>query len=239
MSTTQQLKLIIVALLLALAGTIYYNSIKDAEVPIGDSECFDYSEFKPSTLKTGLIGDMVSIYRNKQLVSIKRESGGMDDAYAIWFDLDTIKKFIYHIEKGVEKNDTTSNKKLGIRFYYASYPEKYKWGKGQYSDLAGFLTNPKTQDYALKHTLVLLPTINVSGNDLDFNPFEKTTYTTGLPKYVKPLNNVQEPVEIDESPEAAVEVFAITSSSRENDPTPGRNHGGLYPPGNVSDLSFQ
>lgn len=239
MTTTQRLKLIIAVLLVALAGTIYYYNLEEVDSNLDKSVCMDFSNYEPSTLKTGLIGDMVSIYKNNQLGEINRSI--TDDARAIWFDLDTIKKFIYHIEKGVEKNASTSNNKLGIRLYYASYPEKSKWGKDQYSDLAGFLTNPKTQNYEFKHTLVLLPTINVGGNDLDFNPFEKTTYTTGLPKYVKPLNDAQEPVEIDESAEAAVKVFAITSSStsKENDPTPGRNHGALYPPGNPSILSFE
>lgn len=239
MTTNQQLKLIITALLVALAGTIYYYNFKKVETIVDDSVCMDYKDLNPSTLKTGLIGDMVHIYRNNQLNYINSSGVTNDDAYSIWFDLDTIKKFIYHIEKGVEQNTANTDKnRLGIRFYYAAYPEKSKWILPQYSDLSGFLTDPKTQNYDLKHTLVLLPTINVSGNDLDFNPFVKSTYTSGLPKYVRPLNNVQEPVEIDTTAAAKVELFALTPAQDAANPIPpdeikARNHGAIYPPGNT------
>lgn len=238
MTTTQQLKLIIAGLLLALAGTIYYYNIKEADVILNESECLDYSKFNPSTLKTGLVGDMVSVYRDNQLANINSSRVGMNDAYSIWFDLDTIKKFIYHIERGVKKNgDSTKTNNLGLRLYYAAYPDKGKWGLTQYSDLEGFVRDPKKQNYDFKHTVVMLPTIQVGGNDLDFNPLNAATFTTGLPKYEKPTNDVQEPVEIDTSPAAAVEIFALTPSAPEGTVV-SRNHGTLAPPETIIGLSF-
>ncbi len=243
MTTTQQLRLIIAGLLLALAGTIYYYNIKEADVIINDSECLDYSKYKPSTLKTGLVGDMVSIYRNNQLRTINGSSAGMNDAYSIWFDLDTIKKFIYHIERGVKENgDSTKTNKLGLRMYYAAYPDHTTWTPSIYKDLSGFGADTSKHNYEFKHTLVLLPTIHVGGNELDFNPFNAATFTTGLPKYTKPTVNA-EPVEIDTSATAAVEVFAITGSKDLADPKPepgtvSRNHGTLCPPGNTVGLGF-
>lgn len=239
MTTTQQLKLIIAGLLLALAGTIYYYSMQQADEIVDNSICMDYNQYQPSTLKTGLVGDMVSIYRANQLAYTKSSRLAMDDSYSIWFDLDTIKKFIYHIEKGVEQNAAAgTTNQLGLRFYYASYPEKSKWSDPAYADLSGFVSDPKKQQYEMKHTLVLLPTIHVAGEELDFNPFNPATYTTGIPKYTKPTSENQEPVEIDTSPAAAVEVFAITGSNTATDRSTARNHGMLCPPGNITGLGF-
>lgn len=241
MTTTQQLRLIIAGLLLALAGTIYYYNMQQADAAVSKSVCMDFNQYQPSTLKTGLVGDMVSIYRTKQLADIKVKSG-MDDAYSVWFDLDSIKKFIYHIEKGVEQNATAgSDNRLGLRFYYASYPDHTTWSDPAYTDLSGFAADPSKQNYEYKHTLVLLPTINIAGNDKDFNPFSKATFTTGLPKYTKPSSENKEPITIDNSPAAGVDVFAITGSKDVHDPIDNRtakNHGGLYPPDNMNGLSF-
>ncbi len=244
MTTTQQLRLIIAALLLALAVTFFYYNSQDVVITADNSVCMDYDKYNPSTLKTGLVGDMVSIYRENQLEAIKSSSGmAMDDAYSIWFDLDSIKKFIYHIEKGVEKNgDNTKTNKLGLRMYYASYPDKSTWKAGKYDDLSAFDGDATKQDYEFKHTIVILPTIHVGGNELDFNPFNAATYTTGLPKYTKPKNENQEPGDIDTSAASKVDVIAITGSKDAADPidrTTAKNHGALYPPGTPPGLSFE
>lgn len=106
------------------------------------SVCLDYNQYHYSSLKTGLVRDMVEIYRRNQLKSIESASVNPvpNDAYSIWFDLDTIKKFIYHIERGVQQSGTT-NRKLGLRLYYAAYPEKTTWNNATYKDLSGFLGN--------------------------------------------------------------------------------------------------
>lgn len=200
-----------------------------------ESICMDYTQYKPSTLSTGLVREMVTTYRDNQLKSIENDAVHpvKSDAYSIWFDLDTIKKFIYHIEKGVQKNGQPGSK-LGLRMYYAAYPDKAKWNSQGYEDLAGFIGNTLTEQYEKKHTLVMIPTIQLaSGNDADFNPFDKTTYNNGIIKDDGKPN-------VDDF--SQVQVMAITATNNPNDPNSGntiaRNHGYLCPPGNTINLGF-
>ncbi|MBG9376392.1 hypothetical protein I5907_09120 [Panacibacter sp. DH6] len=76
-----------------------------------------------------------------------------DDARAVWFPLDTIKKFICNIEKYSAQLHVRSNE-LGIRFYYATYPGNFSF----YPQRSG------------QHTLFMSPTIDVEGQAIDFDP---------------------------------------------------------------------
>ncbi len=253
--TTRTLKLIL-ALVLALFALYIFlfppsSDTDKAELPEKEIDsliqtvdtsvvCKDYEKYKPSTLKTGLIRDMVEIYKSNQLNSIQGSTTNpiASDAYSVWFDLDTIKKFIYHIEKGVKKNGTTSDK-LGLRFYYGAYPKKMFWGKANgYGDLEEFLNDASKTQYETKHTIVMLPTIDVAGKIIDFNPFDKTTYTTGIKKPTSQFN--QEP---SNDPNSLIPIMALTGSGKTTttDPetrTAAKNHGNLIPPGDPSVLSF-
>ncbi len=81
--------------------------------------CSDYSSENINKLKVNLIHNMTKGYKDNQLASIKRSQ--KDDAHSIWFDLETLKKFIYHIEY---KSSLMNRgiKELGLRFYYSRYP---------------------------------------------------------------------------------------------------------------------
>lgn len=205
--------------------------------------CLNYNQYHYSTLKTGLVRDMVDIYRKNQLRSIATSAVNpvANDAYSIWFDLDTIKKFIYHIERGVKQNGA-ANSKLGLRLYYAAYPDKNTWNNENYEDLKGFLGETDTELYEKKHTLVMIPTINIGSPaaNHDFNPFDKETYVNGIqkpPVSENPEQGVDDPTRNDP-------VMALTASDNPNDPsardnpTVARNHGNLYPPGNASGVGF-
>ncbi|GGC79895.1 hypothetical protein GCM10011508_04110 [Flavobacterium lutivivi] len=253
--TTRTLKIILAGVLGAFALYIYFfppNTGTDVVIvdekndtikaPIDTTSlCMDYKEYNPSTLNTGLIRDMVEIYKANQLQSIQGSTTNpiTNDAYSVWFDLDTIKKFIYHIEKGVQKNSTRTEK-LGLRFYYGAYPKKMFWGKANgYEDLEEFLQDPVKVAYENKHTIVMMPTIDNGGKIIDFNPFDKNTYATGIAKPTSQFNG-----EPSNDPNSQIPVMALTgsgSTNNETDPqkrTAARNHGTLIPPGNVSELSF-
>lgn len=117
---------------------------------------------QPSVLPVDYIQNLVDNYRNNQLSYINQNMG-MIDSHSIQFDLPTLKKFISDIENLAESSDPTiTDEDLGIRFYYAAYPETPE--------------SSVPANYALRHTLVLIPTINkvVEGEILncDFNPLE-------------------------------------------------------------------
>jgi hypothetical protein len=70
MNSVRNLKLIIVALLVLLAFSLYYSSFKStslATVPSTKAICNDYSSDNVSTLKATLVKDLIDRYRNNQL----------------------------------------------------------------------------------------------------------------------------------------------------------------------------
>ena len=86
------------------------------------------AESEPSKLRMSLIEEMVTNYRQTQLVSIENapQNSVKDDSHSILFDLDTLKKFISDIERGVKEVEPSANPKLAIRMYYAAYPVQEK-----------------------------------------------------------------------------------------------------------------
>lgn len=133
------------------------------------------AESKPSTLRMSLIEEMVTNYRKTQLISIENaaQNAVKGDAYSILFHLDTLKKFISDMERGVKENQPTPDSKLAIRMYYAAYPSSSRWN---------ILGEEIPKLYERKHTLILIPVIkNNKGIFADFNPFDKSTYQ-GFPK---------------------------------------------------------
>lgn len=122
-------------------------------------------------IATDLIQELINNYRNNQLRAINSKLG-LQDSHSIWFDLPKLKKFIACIEDEAKKvNSDTSEIDLGIRFYYAAYPKAENWA------IMG--THPVAQEYAERHTLVMIPTIkreDETGQVLhyDFNPMNGT-----------------------------------------------------------------
>lgn len=192
--------------------------------------CMDYSKEQMSELNVNLVHTMVNGYRDKQLRYIQNTMS--KDAHSIWFDFETIKKLIYHTEINVKRNNKSiSSKHLGLRIYYANYPEQSTWGN-PYTDLTDFLNDPVTQQYSHLHTLVAIPTIKrKNGINADFNPMDVQTYTTGL----KNLEYYSNP-----APSNVIPAMTVTKSSRasSNPSTGAQNHGSLIPPANDTGEGF-
>ncbi|GAB0156826.1 hypothetical protein CHRYSEOSP005_20930 [Chryseobacterium sp. Alg-005] len=161
-----------------------------------------------STIPATLIQTLVNNYRNSQLAAINTNLN-MNDAHSIWFNLATLKKFIADIESETQKiNPDVSENDLGIRFYYAAYPSTENWNLME--------NQPIGQEYAGKHTLVLVPTMkkaNEEGEllDYDFNPL----YSESYKKNITPLGFTSD---VDDD----------TPLSDDN--ALAQNHGQLIPP---------
>lgn len=161
----------------------------------------------PNTMSSDFVQKLVDNYRNNQLgvINTKLE---MEDAHSIRFDLATLKKFISDIENEVQKVDATiTTNHLGVRFYYAAYPEIKNWDMMENTAIE--------KNYAGKHTLVMIPTLkrqNAEGETLnyDFNPLDAATYTenSGIEEKESVMALGKKPVGL---------VFS-------------QNHGGLIPP---------
>lgn len=179
------------------------------------------ADSKPSMLRMSLIEEMVTNYRQTQLLSIENapKDAVKEDSHSILFDLDTLKKFINDIERGVKEVEPSANPKLAIRMYYAAYPLKEKWNERGYEDLGNLLGKEIPKLYERKHTLIMIPVIKTDkGIFADFNPFDKNTYN-GFPKRMtKAMSLLRDPSD-------TTEVL-------------GLNHGQLIPPASIEGEGF-
>ena len=179
------------------------------------------AESNPSMLRMSLIEEMVTNYRQTQLLSIENSptNAVKDDSHSILFDLDTLKKFISDIERGVKQVDPSADPKLAIRMYYAAYPLKEKWNERGYENLGGLSNHEIPKLYERKHTLIMIPVIKTDkGIFADFNPFDKNTYN-GFPKRMaKSMSLLRDPSDTTE--------------------IPALNHGELIPPASTIGEGF-
>ncbi|KAA2215446.1 hypothetical protein [Chryseobacterium sediminis] len=162
---------------------------------------------QPGIMSNSLIQVLIDNYRQNHLSAINTALG-IDDANSIWFDLPKLKNFIAKIEEEAAKvNPSASDEDLGIRFYYASYPKTENW------DIMA--SHPVPQEYAEKHTLVLIPTI-------------KKTDESGV-AYHSDFNTLQ----ADGGDNRAIGLSTARSAAykhSEDDGTVGENSGILIPP---------
>ena len=200
-----------------------------AEAPV----CLDYKNEDMSTLDADLVHQMTEDYRANQwaFINPRLNTQTKKDAYSIWFDLETLKKFLYHIEKITTNHDSSIKKEdLGVRIYYAAYPDTLQMKK--YPDLDSTVRDPDLATYGSLHTLVMIPTISTkTGKMLDFNPLDTITYKDGLAKVEKYTKN--------HSASIPNNTAALSGSSAPSRRTGSKNHGLLYPPtGGSTALGF-
>jgi len=212
---TKVFKLVLVVV---LGAFVVYGCNKDDSsiIPTGNGViCNDFGNDNIAKLEVKLIHEMTSRYRENQNLEINAGLG-IDDANSIWFALDTIKAFIYHLENEGRAREITADR-LGIRFYYSSYPVT---GAGsEYDDLKGIPEN-----YEMLHTLIGVPTINREGLDYDFNPVDPDTYEFRMQDVT---NN-----DYSQLSTARTSVLAASRQTSGSSGTTGsQNHGTLIPPG--------
>jgi hypothetical protein len=94
-------------------------------------------------------------------------SGGIQqpplDARSVWFSVETLKEFIYNIEKANCNNGCSKKLELGIRIYYAQYPSGSYFtnmqGTAIYNDLSNFIVTDNPL-YQKNHTVFMVPTFD-------------------------------------------------------------------------------
>ncbi|WP_299443858.1 hypothetical protein [uncultured Aquimarina sp.] len=177
-----------------------------------EAVCMDYLSVEPPTMHVKLIDEMTKLYKNQIGRGIKP-----NDAQAIWFDFETLKRFLYYIEYYSEKHDIPLTD-LGVRAYYANYPSMRKWDTYR-RDL-----NMVPKNYEKKHTLILIPTIKRNNIDYDFNPKDRQSYYTPLNRIYSFMNEAM----IIPNPFSQPSSLRVLGLS--NDRTTSRNHGSLFPP---------
>ncbi|MGB8190775.1 MAG: hypothetical protein WCF67_02595 [Chitinophagaceae bacterium] len=118
--------------------------------PTNCVECKDYSSTPIHLLDAQTAQRMAIAYASDNGKNFMSTNPEMEDARSLWFDLETIKNFIWRIEKGA-CNNGCGHLRLGIRIYYAKYPNK----SAMSIDKNLMSLNP---DFAERHTLFMVPT---------------------------------------------------------------------------------
>lgn len=142
----------------------------------------------------------------KKYVTIDNVITEAEDARCIRFGFEKIKSYIWQIEQRFCGRNCDSLK-LGMRFYYAKYPDK------ALCDSLGV-----DKKYAMKHTVFMVPTYFDGQRHVDFDPFyfgqADICKPTPLSELVKNKGYLQKKPMV---------IMAIADGDVDN-------HGGLMPP---------
>ncbi|MCX6316488.1 MAG: hypothetical protein NTW29_04310 [Bacteroidetes bacterium] len=214
-------KLLVVTNILAIAAAVYffYQSNNESKPdPIQPGVCREYPDLEGEPwdhFKSAVNNYYTNIYpeinaKVNQLRNGRNNPDRFVDARAIWFSMDSLKQFIYTIEKySTLMNLSTSQ--LGIRFYYGQYSADH-------------------QAYADHHTLFLVPTYanNATETAIDFDP--RYNYTNLEVRDVKSIRSLRAVAEGNPS----TTVYSILGASEVTNPSI-RNSGELCPPKCITD----
>ncbi len=171
-------KFIIIALSIALVFSVFFRPFQNNdENATATHFSTDYQGTPVSQLPLSMVETMINQYRTNQYVAInEKRTVEVPDAHSVWFDIKTLKKFIHDIENETQKNKPNHKETLGIRLYFAAYPNLNLKGNGSFieSDFQEIQKN-----YATRQTLMLIPTIfdKLKNGNVDFNPLDATTYS--------------------------------------------------------------
>ena len=219
--------ILLIAVTAGFASYVYYNPPKRSQSNSSNQNtiCMDYSGEPLNTLNVDLVHAMTNGYRQNQLRFIKTVM--QEDAHSIWFDLETLKKFLYQVEKNTDSS-AREERSLGIRIYYSRYPNNGTWEK-KYPDLRDLARSELTKKFEEHHTLVMVPTIQNGKTHIDFHPLDVRTYGEKMSEFSE-----------YQSTNTVTSIFALTSTKRSSASgnISAQNHGSLIPPADGSGESF-
>jgi hypothetical protein len=191
--------------------------------------CMNYTGSNYYTLNSRLLKTMADNFKHPNIVNGVINSGSnvvnsnlqiadisgnvSEDAHSVWFGLEDLKKFLWKIETTVCKSSCSSltPDKLGVRIYYARYPDIKTYDSLNSFTSASLKLPP---EYVAMHTVFMVPTFDNAAN----SNFHTDFYLDS--SFQKCL-----PIPIITSPEGpAIKVAALIA-----DPD-GKNHGSLCPP---------
>ena len=130
----------------------------EAEAPAGNyaSSSSSCPRAYPS-MPYNLVHRMIQNYRNNQQRAIEANLN-IRDANACWFDLETLKNYICHLEESIAQSGCGNLGDIGLRFYY-----------GAHTTTPSAYGSPN--NYARLHNLVIIPTYrHADGSNVDFDP---------------------------------------------------------------------
>lgn len=148
-----------------IVGFYACNQQKTEADPCQQLHAKDYSG-KPMKgyLDVNLAKEIADLYYGDKDKAYISDAGGItniEDAKAVWFDLETLKQYIWQIEDTLCKQGCNIDSLgLGMHVYFAKYPDS--------SLISQFGVDPK---YAMHQTVFLTATYKGQKGNIDFDPF--------------------------------------------------------------------
>lgn len=168
-------KLLITSNLLFIA-IVYFQNCTIPKMLVGAQpgsnknwHCINYNDSVFSGIPLSVSSALYNKYGTTQYMNITSGNNALvEDSRCVWFSLDIIKKFIYKVEDTLFRKGFNPNTRLGIRFYFATYPDSATMRANPYLD-------GLPSSYANHHTLFMVPTFDSLTNGTrihyDFNAF--------------------------------------------------------------------
>jgi hypothetical protein len=206
------------------ASIIYFQNCTPAKMIIGAQpgskknwHCINYHDSIFNGIPLTVADLMYNIYGTKQYNTLTGNAlPNSSDSRSVWFSLDVLKKFFYKVEDTLHNQGKNQAMRLGIRFYFGTYPEGKSFSSNPYF-------NQLPANYAGKHTLFLVPTFDEIVNNItvhkEFNAFRQS----GELNMLLPM----QPILLDTSTTVSttpVSIFTITNDIYM------QNHGEVGPP---------
>jgi hypothetical protein len=213
-------KFLIVTNILTLT-VIYFNSCGVTTTTSNNSVMHNNSKsIAANYYNTPFNGIDVNL-ANTMVDNFKNSMGanGQNGARSVWFNLDTLKKFIWHIEQKSKSNGFTALqlRKIGLRVYYGIYPTQNTWST-TYRSMQGVNTT-----FANLHTVFMIPTYFNGTYNKEFDP---TKFVTSI------ANQAPIPLSYEKILNDPISNPTISAFGAINPDVDLQNHGDLIPPMN-------
>jgi hypothetical protein len=170
--------------------------------------------------------------KNNRLLTVSNDKDTgvtlVEDSKSVWFSLDRLKKFLWHIEK--QNCENSCQDTLGLRIYFGKYPDLNNLTD---KNLLGLEDVPK--EYSNHHTLFMVPTYrNKDGYDYDFYPGGEGCRTPINKSPLMERKDFGETIVTFHAPTPyIVRLDGMGTSSN------AQNHGNLIPPNDPTGTSFR
>lgn len=249
-------KLLIFTNVLWLSLFVFFSCTRNGGLQINSENCqtfcYDFSKVafeglsaKTATMMADNYADLYDSTINGQ-VQYEPDSTGRrlmvrNETKSVWFSILTLKNLIYQIEQSTckLKCDSVNVNNLGIRFYFAKYPDpKIPSQVAQINNPAfDFLKKPEFAGFYGRKTLFMVPTYtHPTLGEVDFDP--KWTLQNGNAKCVpQTLSSILSKYKKSDFMVNGT-AFKVMGGSPDSDPNGMMNHQPMCPPDRCPGQSF-
>lgn len=146
--------------LLIMTGAFYGCTTECKKQHVKDYSGVELKGFMPLK-QAKAISDLYYADLDKSHISVDGKVTAEEDAKSIWYDLETIKQYIWMIEDTLHKQGCNLDSlKLGLHFYLAKYPDS--------AHIAEYGVDPS---YANHQTVFITATYLDGKTNVDFDPY--------------------------------------------------------------------